>query len=161
MFLPWRTTALTLAGADSIGSVQLLHGCSNQVFSRGDQLTMLVWNETPCEEQISLGEDVQQTDVWGNTTQPKLDAKRQCCLTVGGLPIFLTSLNTPLVHWQLATSLAHRQWPNELGVPLENAVAITNSFPQNITGTLRLVTPQRWRVIPRDTTFKLAPGETA
>ena len=121
---------------------------------------MMLWNERPCEEKISLGEEVQQIDLWGRVSQPELDVKRQTCLHVDRLPVFLTGLNPSLVQWQLSTALAHRQWSNELGVPLENAVELYNPFVQNVNGTVRLIMPDRWRVVPKEIAFKLAAGQT-
>ena len=59
----------------------------------------------------------------------------------------------------MAASLAETQWPSVFGVPYDNAVAVTNPFSQSVSGTVRLVAPDRWRVVPREITFKLAAGE--
>src|SRR5262249_51500023 len=83
-----------------------------------------------------------------------------CHLQLEPLPVILTGLNAPLVQWQLAATLLHRQWPNELGVPLENAVVLTNPFPQTVSGSMRMVTPPRWRMLPKEMASKIGPGET-
>lgn len=160
LLLPWRTVAQVLSGTDDMGNLQLPHGSSNQLFVRDRQLVMLLWNDHPSEEQISLGENVQQQNIWGQVTQPELDGKRQCCIQVDRLPVFLTNLNLPLVQWQITTKLSHNRWPNELGIPLENAIKLSNPFSQTVTGAVQLDMPNRWRVVPRSIPFKLAAGQT-
>ena len=160
LFLPWRTTAQMLAGTDYEGSLRLPNGSSNRVFSRDRQMLMMLWNDKPLDEEASLGEQVEQCDLWGRTSKPTVDAQQKQHLKVDRLPIFLTDLNEPLLRWQMAASLAETQWPSVFGVPYDNAVAVTNPFSQSVSGTVRLVAPDRWRVVPREISFKLAAGET-
>ena len=65
LLLPWRTTALALAGTEYLGSLQLPAGSTNHVFARGDDVVMVVWNTEQVEEVVDLGQDIEQTDVWG------------------------------------------------------------------------------------------------
>jgi hypothetical protein len=160
LFLPWRTTAQMLAGADYEGSLRLPNDSSNRVFSRDRQMLMMLWNDKPLDEEASLGEQVELCDLWGRVTKPVVDAQQKQHLKIDRLPIFLTNLNEPLLRWQMAASLAETQWPSVFGVPYDNAVAVTNPFSQSVSGTVRLVAPDRWRVVPREITFKLAAGET-
>ena len=68
LFLPWRTTALMLASAKYAGSIQLPGGSENHIFTRENDAVMVVWNRTPGEEVLYLGENVRQTDLWGVET---------------------------------------------------------------------------------------------
>ena len=113
-------------------------------------MLMMLWNDKPLDEEASLGEQVEQCDLWGRTSKPTVDAQQRQHLKVDRLPIFLTNLNEPLLRWQMAASLAETQWPSVFGVPYDNAVAVTNPFSQSVSGTVRLVAPDRWRVVPRN-----------
>ncbi len=160
LFLPWRTTARQLAGADDEGSLRLPGGTRNRVFSRDREMLMVAWNEKPCAEQVNLGAEAEQIDLWGRTKKLVGDSQGQQQIKADRLPIFLTRLNEPLVRWQMAASLVETRWPSVFGVPYNNAVVVTNPFSQTVAGTVRLIAPDRWRVVPREISFKLAAGET-
>jgi hypothetical protein len=160
LFLPWRTTAQQLAGTQFEGSLRLPGGSSNRVFSRDQQLVMMAWNDKPCDEKVNLGIEARQVDLWGRTVKLAVDSQRQQHAKVGQLPIFLTDLNEPLLRWQMSASLAETKWPSVFGLPYTNAVTITSSFSQTVAGMVQLIAPDRWRVVPREISFKLAPGET-
>ena len=70
LFLPWRTTATALAGAQHLGSLRLPGGSTNHVFARGNQVVVVLWNQTPTEEAIFLGADARQIDLWGRDQSP-------------------------------------------------------------------------------------------
>ncbi len=74
---------------------------------------------------------------------------------------FIYGLSVPLVRWQMAVELAQSQWPTMFAEPLPNAVALTNTFPQAVSGTVRCVLPERWRMMPKEIAFKLDAGEKA
>ncbi|HEY2881675.1 MAG TPA: hypothetical protein VGJ15_04565 [Pirellulales bacterium] len=161
LFLPWRTTALAISGADDLGSVRLPGGSSNRVFSRDGHATMLVWNQQPRDETVFLGTDARQSDVWGRTTPLTGDLQGKQTIHAAQLPTFIGDVNEPLVRWQISLALAHPRWPCEFGFPQGNAVQVQNPFTQPVTGVIRLVLPDRWRASPREIGFKLAAGETA
>lgn len=71
LLLPWRTTALALAGTEYLGSLQLPGGSTNHIFARGDEVVMVVWNTEPVEEVVYLGQDIEQSDVWGRRVAPR------------------------------------------------------------------------------------------
>ncbi len=72
LLLPWRTTALALAGTEYLGSLQLPGGSTNHIFARGDEVVMVVWNTEPVEEVVYLGQDIEQSDVWGRRVAPPM-----------------------------------------------------------------------------------------
>ena len=85
LLLPWRTTALSLAGAEYLGSLQLPGGSQNRVFLQNGKTTLVVWNDTPKHERFYLGEDVQQMDIWGRKTTPEQEGGQQG-IDVGPVP---------------------------------------------------------------------------
>jgi len=158
LFLPWRTAALALGGAEYLGSIQLPNGSPNQIFARADEAVMVVWNEEPAEEVVYLGEDVRQIDLWGRSVTPPEREHRQV-IRVGRLPSFVTGLNEPITRWRMDFAFARTQLPSVFGRPHKNAFTVKNHFPRGANGHVELVTPKIWMVNPRKTALRLAGGE--
>jgi hypothetical protein len=67
LFLPWRTTALMLGGAEYLGSLELPGASPNHVFARGNDVVMIVCGDKPTQEVLYLGETLRQVDPWGRS----------------------------------------------------------------------------------------------
>ncbi len=65
LFVPWRTAAHTLAGAESVGSLNLPGSCNNQIFARGDELVMALWSDQPTKLRLYVGSEARTIDIWG------------------------------------------------------------------------------------------------
>ena len=89
LFLPWRTAAAALAGAKHLGSLRLPNGSPNHVFARGSQIVIVIWNSSPCQESIFLGEGAQQIDVWGRAIEREANGDKS--FAIGALPTFITT----------------------------------------------------------------------
>ncbi len=159
LLLPWRTTALTLAGTEYLGSCDLPSGSINHVFSRGDDTMMVAWSDRPTQERMYFGENARQIDLWGRST-PLPTKDGQQVLEVGPMPVFVTGLQGSLIRWRMSTRFAQKQLPSVFGVRQENTLLVKNDFGQGVNGQIRLVVPDGWRTIPREFNFKLAAGET-
>jgi hypothetical protein len=157
LFLPWRTTALTLSGARPIGSVPLPGGSPNQVFSRGSDAVMVVWNDKPCRETLYLGDQAVAMDAWGRTVGSAGPTERT--LEVGPLPTFVAGINEPVIRLMMSAAFERRQLPSVFSVPHVNALSVDNAFPQGAGGRFRIVAPEGWLVRPATGDFKLAAGE--
>ena len=159
LLLPWRTTALALAGAKYLGSINLPNNSVNHFFDRDGQVVMVVWNDREVEERLYLGDDVRQMDLWGRTIKLSTHDSEQV-IRVGRLPTFITGLNGPVLHWRMSVKLAETRWPSAFNVARTNALIVKNSFGQGISGQIKIVTPDGWRIAPAEASFKLATGET-
>jgi hypothetical protein len=158
MLLPWRTAALALAGSEYLGSESLPGGSTNHVFSRGRDAVMVVWNETPGQETLFLGEDAVQTDVWGRRRRLATQAGRQT-IEVGPSPVFVSGINDPIMRMVMTTRFDRTQVPSIFGESHHNTLRFRNYFPVGARGKLRLVAPEGWIVQPSQVDFKLAAGE--
>ena len=159
LLLPWRTTALAVAGAKFVGSISLPNHTVNRIFDRDGQMVMVLWNDRQTEERLYLGDDVRRMDMWGRTT--KLATKNgEQIVPVGPLPIFITGLNGPVLRWRMSVKLAATQWPSVFGVAHANALIVKNAFGQGISGQIKMITPEGWRNSTPEVSFKLASGET-
>lgn len=156
LLLPWRTTAAALAGSRYAGSLELPGGSVNHVFIRGSRVVIVVWNTTPTREELFLGADARQLDIWGrempsSSERPGFD--------VGPLPTFIVDASEPVVRWNLSFAFARPRMPSLFGVTHENEFVMKNYFPQGISGEVRLFTPDSWKTFPRVTRFSLGAGE--
>ncbi|NUQ64008.1 MAG: hypothetical protein HUU20_16145 [Pirellulales bacterium] len=159
MFLPWRTTALMLSGAEYLGSLQLPAGSRNQVFARDGTATMLVWNHDPVKEVLYLGDDVKQVDLWSACRTPKQIGHEQV-IEVGPLPTFVTGLDLAVTRWRLSFAFAADRVPSVFGGRHRNSLRVTNGFGTGVSGAVRLVAPEIWTLAPQRSEFRLAEGET-
>ncbi len=158
LFLPWRTTALLLSGADYVGSIQLPGGSQNRIFARGDSATMIVWNQEPVEEILYLGEHVQQVDLWSRRRTPQQQEHRQV-IEAGPLPSFVTGVNLAITRWRQSCSFAEDRIPSVFGGRRRNVVQGRNDFDTGVAGQIKLVAPGAWSLRPDQTSFRLAQGE--
>jgi hypothetical protein len=154
LFLPWRTTALMLASAEYAGSIQLPGGSENRIFFRENDAVMVVWNDTPTEEVLYLGENVRQTDLWGVESVPGLDHHRHV-LQVDKAPTFVTGLNSAIVRWRQQFAFDEPQIPSIFGRQYGNGFHLQNTFDRPVSVTARLVTPDVWKVTPPETNFRV------
>jgi hypothetical protein len=158
MLLPWRTLALALGGAEPLGSMALPRGSSNQVFSRGRDVVMVVWNHEPVREEAYLGDDVWQSDLWGRRT-PAPRAEQGQFVNAGPIPVLVTGLDRAAIQWQIEFTLAKASLPSVFDRRHANMFEARNRFDQEVEGTVELSGPADWTISPRRTRFRLMPGE--
>lgn len=159
LFLPWRTTATLLGGSEYLGSLELPERSPNLVFARGDEAVMLLWNGSPTEEVLHVGEAAQQVSLWGEARTPAALGDGQV-LEAAPLPSFVTGWNGAVARWSIGCTFQNDRIPSTFGEPHANACSWTNTFPQGVSGRARLVLPDTWRVEPREISFRLAEGES-
>jgi len=159
LFLPWRTTALALEGADFIGSFLLPEGSRNYAFARKDEVAVVVWNNERVDEDLFLGEDSIVTDVLGRRLplSPSAAGERPK-LRVGPSPLVVRRFPEPVARWMAAVSFSKGRLPSKTGKQRESICGM-NTFRQAVNGQLRIVVPKDWRVDPQEIRYSLAPGE--
>lgn len=159
LFLPWRTTALMLAGARYQGRMVLPGGSPCDVFLRGEETILVVANRVPTEETVYFGEQVRLIDVWGRTSELSQSPGGQT-FHAGPLPVFFTGANSAIIGWQMSLAINRRELPSISGTPHQVRVRIKNYFAQPVNGKLRIVAPKGWRVEPETFDLKLQPDES-
>ncbi len=160
LLLPWRTTALLLGGKEHLGCIELPGGSSNEVFVRGDEAVMVLWNDRPCEEVIYLGDNIRQVDPWGRSTTPADQQHRQV-IPVDGLPCFVTGVNAPVARWRMDCQLARERIPSVFGQPHANTLLVKNPFASPVSGHMELVGPSIWLIEPKHGTLQMGGGQSA
>jgi len=159
LFLPWRTTALMLGGAEPLDGIRLPRGSDNHIFARSGDAVMVVWNRKPTQETLYLGEEIKQVDLWGRETTPE-KSKQGHRIQVGPQPVFVIGLNRDLAQWRCRFVLAKDRVPSVFGQRLANRVEFTNTFVQPVEGAVTLVAPEQWTVSPSRFNFRLAAGQS-
>lgn len=152
LLLPWRTCARLLGGAKYLGSIRLPHGSNNWLFKRTDgHIVMVLWNlntptiqskETPIEETLYLGENVQVIDVWGDDNKPEEREGRQV-IRVGQMPLFVYGLHEGIARWRMEMDFQSKSVASVFGVRQDNALLLHNTFGQGIGGTVRVFVPEQ------------------
>ena len=161
LLLPWRTTASLLSGAKYIGKIRLPQRSENHLFESAEgEVIMVVWSRLPQEEVIYLGESVRVVDVWGRETTPQQEDYRQVIQTTPS-PKFIVGLDPHVAKWRMQAHLSEDRIPSVMGYEHPNAFEITNSFGQGAGGSVELVAPEGWKILPGKLNYKLSAGERA
>src|SRR6185436_3993430 len=71
LFVPWRTTAALVGGAEYLGPLQLQGGSTGYLFTQAGRAVMAVWSDRPVTEHVVLGDEIDQIDVWGRSVYGK------------------------------------------------------------------------------------------
>jgi hypothetical protein len=158
MYLPWRTTALALAGSEYLGRLTLPEDIPNHVFARDGQVTLVVWSPKTRRASLHLGDDVRQVDVWGRSVPLERDGSRQV-IEAGPVPRFIVGVNESITRSRLSMSLVRPQLASVFGVRQPSAIRLKSFFDRGMTGTAKIVAPEGWRVSPDRFDVQLTPGQ--
>ena len=109
-------------------------------------------------EEVFLGPDARQTDIWGQS-RPLAGNQDRHSIQVGRLPTFVTGASPEIVRWRQATGFESANVPHVFGRPHPNRLLVTNSFDVAVSGSARLVMPDGWAPSPDRIEFQLDPGE--
>lgn len=160
MFIPWRTVALQLQGTEHLGQMEFPGRSSNAVFAKDGAALVVIWNDSPATESLYLGPRPMQMDLWGRITPLPIDpASGEARVEVDSTPKFLIHCSEPLARWRIAAQYELGRMASEYGGH-DEALLITNTFPQGISGDLALVLPSEWEVEPRSWTLAAEAGES-
>lgn len=161
LLLPWRTAASLLSGTRFLGTLQLPGESENRLFEdKHGTVLMVVWNQQPRQEVIYLGENIQVVDVWGRSEAPAIKNRRHV-LDVTSLPKFVTGMNKAIAKMRLGAKFIKANIPSVFEMAHSNQIELINAFEQGVGGTVSIVGPEGWQIVPDRIDFKLAAGEKA
>ncbi|MFK8113366.1 MAG: hypothetical protein AB8B91_14270, partial [Rubripirellula sp.] len=164
LLLPWRTTSRMIGNLRKVGKLQLRSGASNGVFVGNDRAVVMLWSSVPTEEKIYLGDNVQAVDVWGRVTNlpiepdPIQPGQR---IRIGRLPIFIVGADPKLLAFRMSVDIENNQLDSLLGEDQNLTVQFTNPTRDSLVGSMRLRSPQAWRVSLAKRNWEALPGRTA
>lgn len=158
LFIPWRTVALMLQGRNYLGQFTFPQGSPNAVFAAEGQAVVAIWNETPTTENLYLGPHVREVDIWGTSRSLTENAAGESVIEVGPIPKFLVDCSEPVARWRMAAQFEIGRMRSEYGGH-NDAVLVTNTFPQGVSGELNLGLPPEWEAEPRTWMIAAEAGE--
>jgi hypothetical protein len=159
LLLVWRTLAQALSGARYLGTLPMPNRSPNYLFLRGKEALLILWNQTPTEEVLYLGENVAEVDLWGRSTPvaPQGELHR---LQVGRLPKLVSGLDPLVAQWRIGCQMATGRIPSLFGRPHPNRLQMHNPLDRGVSGVAKLIVPAGWTAQPEEIPFRLGPGET-
>jgi hypothetical protein len=163
LLLPWRTTSRLISGAEYLGKVELPGGSTNHIFARDGKAVMVVWSDEPAKEQMFFGDDIEQIDLWGRSTRPRVvsqDGQSQHEIDVGQSPTFITGLSEAVARWQIGLSFENSQLASIFGREQSIGLQLKNTFGQSAAGEVAIHAPKSWSYDPRPLRFKLSEAGT-
>jgi len=159
LFLPWRTTALTLRGAEYLGSFKLpVEGVENHIFIRDGEALVVFTAEEKTDLQFNLGDAVETVDIWGRKARTQRKDGRHL-VSATPVPQFFTGCSDELAQWRLKVGFENGRIPSEFGGHPDAVLGI-NMFAQTVRGEIHLKLPRDWQAVPDRWELTLAPGET-
>lgn len=158
LLLPFRTTSFQLADSEFVGRLELPGGSPNYLFRRGSEVVMVVWNDSPTTENLSLGANIRLFDCWGRQAELPTDNGR-ASIPVSREPRFVTGLEYELVQWQMKTQLDRDLIESEIGKEQILGVEFENTLPEGVAGTVTLVCEELWDG-PQTQSFKATANES-
>ena len=160
LFLPWRSTATALQGAQYLGSFNMPEGSQNHAFARSGEVVLIAWSEEEeVTEEIYLGEKVTIVDVWGRRqTAPKVPGTSRQRITVGPIPLIIHGCSEAVARWRMAVRFQKGRLRSETAEQ-EEAILGVNAFPQGVSGQVTLNLPDKWKVDRSSWQLAMGPGE--
>jgi hypothetical protein len=169
LLLPWRTAAIFLTNTEYKGQLPLMGGSRNFLFTRGDETTLVIWNDNvspgdaPVIERVYLGQNIKSTDLWGRESNIQtLEDEKQCSyqeIAAGPLPVFITGIERGVAMFDITFRFDNSALATKYGQEEPNAVNFENYFDSTIKGTIELDFPKSWKVDRRVIPITLAMGD--
>jgi hypothetical protein len=168
LFLPWRTIAASLDGAQPAGSITLPNGSENKLFLRSEDAVLVVSSDKPTDETIALDGKLRVTDLWekqivalthdpaaGHAPTNEPGTK----FAVDSMPLVVTGIDRGSAAWDCALKLERSQLREVFGTPQQTALIVRNTYAQPVQGKLTFVTPEGWIMRPAAFDVSLGVGE--
>jgi len=163
LLLPWRTVSLLLGRARKIGSLRLRGKSNNVIYRSPYSSVMLIWANSPRTEQVFLGDDVYQVDVWGRRspipTEP-IDGRMVHRVEVDPLPKFIVGIDPALAEFRMSVDLDRDRIDALLSLKQRVGIRYTNPVSQSLLGTLSLEAPPAWTIDPAEQNWDLSPNKS-
>jgi hypothetical protein len=162
LLVPWRTIASTISGAEYIGQIELPSGSTNHVFARGNEAFLVIWNDQPTHERLSLGDDLRQMDLWGRdlaVERAEADGRTEHVIAVAHQPTIVSGLNQAVARLQVELAFDNTRLASIFGREQPLTMRFRNHFGTAIAGEIAIRSPKSWDINPRLQRFKLAEGD--
>lgn len=164
MFLPYRSMADALSGMTYFGRMELSAGCANSLVGNESKVRLIMWSQTPCTEQLYLGDKVIAYDIWGtkvpvDIVQTEFGPEQK--IQVGHWPIIVDGIDPQVARWRMGISIANHRLDSILGQTQKVLVRFSNPFPNPISGKIHLHSPELFAEQDESGVFDIDANSTA
>lgn len=97
-------------------------------------------------------------DLWGNTTE-EYSAGEAVRIQTDEMPRFIHGIDPRILRFRAGIDFGPRRLPSR-GALIASEITLTNPFPGQITGRIRLAEPEGWEMRPQIVEFAIDEGET-
>lgn len=156
LLLPWRTAANFLTTGQYQGKLPLQGGSQGHLFTRGEETTLVVWNEnvapgeSPVKERVYLGPQIIGSDLWGRPIPFATQEDEQRCayqeIAVDAVPIFITGIDRGVAMFDITLRFDSNALVTKYGQDEANGITFENHFGSSMKGTINLAFPKTWKV---------------
>lgn len=164
MLLPWRTTSSLIGNLSNIGTLNLRSGASNIVFANDNRVVLMVWSPTDCEEELYLGQDVSEIDVWGQKTRLATEFDEWSDpvqrFKIGRVPKFIVGIDPTLMLFRMSFKLETPELDSLLEKPQELKLRFSNPTGENLSGEITIHELPHWRITERSHGWEMGPGRS-
>jgi len=157
------TISRALAGKRYAGRFEWNDGAVFQIFAAGETATLIAWNDQarpgrPQGARISLylGEKAAAYDLRGRSVA--LSGQEKQTLAVDKDPIIVTGAETWLARLRSRFEILPKQIPSSMREH-RHQLRLVNTYPEPISGLVRLRGPEGWQIRPSRIPISLQPGQ--
>lgn len=159
LYLPWRTAALAMQGADYLGEFVFPGESRSAVFARDSEAILFVWASEPTTERLFLGGQPYEVDAWGRRKPLVWDeVSQEFVIPVDESPRLIRGASADLARWRVAAQFAGGKMKSEYGWHPDRITG-RNTFPQGVSGRLTVRLPTDWAAEPAEWPLQLPAGE--
>ncbi|MCH8805521.1 MAG: hypothetical protein IH986_05480 [Planctomycetes bacterium] len=122
-------------------------------------IVLWTWRERAdgLETRLYVGDDASAIDLWGRPIALRTTAGR-AVIPLSSTPIILSSVSAPLVLLEASFRIEPRfvELPQTKQDPV---LTLRNHYDERLKGTVTIIPPPNWAVVPEKLDFALAPGQ--
>jgi len=160
LLLVYRTMIHALGQSNYVGEITPGPGMHAFLFEKPGDSSIVIWSDAAGETALDLplGSDPRSTDLLGNPRALAIDPATQLThLNVTSTPQVIENVDPRPLQLTASFALASSRLPAGVG-SIHDEVLLSNPYPEQLAGTLRLSLPPHWTADPDNFPISLSPG---
>jgi hypothetical protein len=170
LLLAMRTLNRELAGGVFRGKLKLADNTEAFLFEAGGKGCLIMWDQRTTTDptavnpvKVNLGGRPRLVDLMGDSSNlPQVRTGRdtgQVTIPLGNLPVVVQGIDPAMAMFRVSVGLDNPLIESSFK-PHFRKVTFVNTFPEFVSGSVRINAPRGWTVTPAVLNFSLNPGET-